>query len=314
MINTPTGTDERAPEDHSTPGPWWVRKPERYGEVVDAFVCAPDVQGFAYDAEILGDDEYRDEKSDGSGLRRKVADCELIVRLVNEHRASLGAAQVPAEPVAEVVLTMKMPGASPAWKPHKIIHASLAWFDANPVGTKLYAQPNPDSWNEAIEAVVKRIEGGSFLHDKSPAKLFANELAPVIRSMKRAPISAGAAQVPSLSEITDEFRGDNDKLVECIGSLLRLDAKGALVPHGIGGHARRLLAASAVRLSAPTAQPTGQAEGETPFAYYVHFPDADRGELVHDLDELTEDLTNERHEITPLYTRPVAAVEPSHII
>lgn len=64
-------------------------------------------------------------------------------------------------------------------------------------------------------------------------------------------------------------------------------------------------------LCAPTAQPTGQAEGETPFAYYVHFPDADRGELVHDLDELTEDLTNERHEITPLYTRPVAAVEPS---
>ena len=68
---------------------------------------------------------------------------------------------------------------------------------------------------------------------------------------------AGAAQVPSLSEITDEFRGDNDKLVECIGSLLRLDAKGALVPHGIGGFARDLLSAAAVRIAA-LSQPSQQ--------------------------------------------------------
>lgn len=58
----------------------------------------------------------------------------------------------------------------------------------------------PAGWNEAIEAAAKRIENGSFLHDKAPAKLFANELAPVIRSMKRAEPTAGAAQVPSLSE------------------------------------------------------------------------------------------------------------------
>lgn len=48
---------------------------------------------------------------------------------------------VAPEPVAEVVLTLRPPNASPAWKPHKMIHASLAWFDKNPVGTKLFAEP-----------------------------------------------------------------------------------------------------------------------------------------------------------------------------
>lgn len=43
------------------------------------------------------------------------------------------------EPVAEVVMSAAPVGGSPAWKPHKIIHASLAWLDSVPVGTKLYA-------------------------------------------------------------------------------------------------------------------------------------------------------------------------------
>lgn len=55
-----------------TPGPWSVRIHERDGEMLDCFVTAPDVNGFAYAAEILGDDEYR------SGLERKLADCHLI--------------------------------------------------------------------------------------------------------------------------------------------------------------------------------------------------------------------------------------------
>lgn len=58
--------------DKHTPGPWWVRTREVGGEVVDCFVAAKDVQGCAYDAEILGDDEYRD------GIERKLADCRLI--------------------------------------------------------------------------------------------------------------------------------------------------------------------------------------------------------------------------------------------
>lgn len=67
--------------DKATPGPWFVRKRTAFGEVADCFIAAPDVQGLAYDAEIMGDDEYRD------GVERKVADAELIVAAVNAYRA-----------------------------------------------------------------------------------------------------------------------------------------------------------------------------------------------------------------------------------
>lgn len=50
--------------------------------------------------------------------------------------------------------------------------------------------------------------------------------------------------------MNDTFRGDNAALIENIDSLLRLDAAGALVPHGVGGLARQLLAAAASRLAA----------------------------------------------------------------
>lgn len=64
-----------------TPGPWTVRRREHQGELLDCFVAAPDVNGFPYDAEILGDDEYRSENAAGldmPGLERKLADCTLI--------------------------------------------------------------------------------------------------------------------------------------------------------------------------------------------------------------------------------------------
>jgi hypothetical protein len=38
-----------------------------------------------------------------------------------------------------------------------------------------------------------------------------------------------------------------------------------------------------------------------PYAYAVYFPDQPKVELVHDLDELTDDLTNREHVITALY-------------
>lgn len=56
-----------------TPGPWWVRKNERNGDLRDCFVAAKDVNGFPYDAEVLGDDEYHT-----GGIGRKLADCHLI--------------------------------------------------------------------------------------------------------------------------------------------------------------------------------------------------------------------------------------------
>lgn len=46
----------------------------------------------------------------------------------------------------------------------------------------------------------------------------------------------------------DTFRGDTALLRDSIASLLELDADGALRPHGIGGHARKLLTAAYHRL------------------------------------------------------------------
>lgn len=47
----------------------------------------------------------------------------------------------------------------------------------------------------------------------------------------------------------DTFKGDNQHLISCIEALISLDAKGALVPHGVGAHARTLLAAAVQRLA-----------------------------------------------------------------
>ncbi len=41
-----------------------------------------------------------------------------------------------------------------------------------------------------------------------------------------------------------------------------------------------------------------------PYAYAVYFPDQPCEELVHELDDLTEDLTNREHTITKLYDTP----------
>lgn len=57
------------------------------------------------------------------------------------------------------------------------------------------------------------------------------------------PISDAGKMVP------DEFNGDNEHLVQCINSLLAMDAQGVMAPHGIGGHARTLLSSAASRLS-----------------------------------------------------------------
>lgn len=53
---------------------------------------------------------------------------------------------------------------------------------------------------------------------------------------------------PKQLVLVDDFRGDNASLVSNIKALLEMDAEGTLVPHGVGGHARGLLAAAALRL------------------------------------------------------------------
>lgn len=50
------------------------------------------------------------------------------------------------------------------------------------------------------------------------------------------------------------------------------------------------------------AEATQQASGERkPYAYAVYFPDQPTEELVHDLDELLDDMTNREHTITELF-------------
>lgn len=58
------------------------------------------------------------------------------------------------------------------------------------------------------------------------------------------------AEAEELARFPDTFRGSDAHLVRCIEALLSLDAKNALVPHGIGGHAKGLLSAAMHRLTA----------------------------------------------------------------
>jgi hypothetical protein len=56
-----------------TPAPWYPRiVRDEDGEVQMAFVSAKDVNGFSYDAEILGEDEYRGD------VDRQLSDVHLV--------------------------------------------------------------------------------------------------------------------------------------------------------------------------------------------------------------------------------------------
>lgn len=65
---------------------------------------------------------------------------------------------------------------------------------------------------------------------------------------------------------------------------------------------RRLWAMPKTAPQQATPEPVGE-----PYAYAVYFPDQPTEVLVHDLDELTDDLTNRQHAITELFDRPAAA-------
>jgi len=106
----------------------------------------------------------------------------------------------------------------------------------------------------------------------------------------------------------DEFRGDNTKLVGCIEALIELSDAGKLVPHGMGGHARGLLAAAANRLTA--AALSGQRVSE-PVAVCGARPDENLGprftaEEWHRLGQLPEG--------TKLYTAPPTAIPDGIVV
>jgi len=54
--------------------------------------------------------------------------------------------------------------------------------------------------------------------------------------------------------LEDTFKGDTLHLIDDIDALVEMSDKGVLAPHGLGGHARTLLSAAAVRLLTYTAQ------------------------------------------------------------
>lgn len=54
--------------------------------------------------------------------------------------------------------------------------------------------------------------------------------------------------------------------------------------------------------------------GQEPYAYAVYFPDQPSEELVHDLDDLSGDLTNREHTITPLYTAPQPVIPKGYVL
>jgi len=62
-------------------------------------------------------------------------------------------------------------------------------------------------------------------------------------------------------ELVDDFRGDDAHLIRSIEALIALSDAGALTPHGIGGHARALLSAAAVRLTPEPDQRGGEVGG-----------------------------------------------------
>lgn len=62
-------------------------------------------------------------------------------------------------------------------------------------------------------------------------------------------LASPAAPAQSVEPVaTDDFNGSTDNLIRSIMALLEMDAAGVLKPQGIGGHARKLLSASAARL------------------------------------------------------------------
>lgn len=54
-------------------------------------------------------------------------------------------------------------------------------------------------------------------------------------------------------EMTDNFKGDDEKLVSCIRALVQLDDSGSLTSP-LGGHARTMLEAACLRLAALIAE------------------------------------------------------------
>ena len=121
------------------------------------------------------------------------------------------------------------------------------------------AGPAWDKTRDSLATLLLGLAGHPFLNfDVACIALdVATERGMPLAYMRAAP-AAPALEAPAAPPVpVDEFRGDTPSLVRNIVALLELDADGALVPHGVGGHARGLLSAAAARLAAAPQAPAG---------------------------------------------------------
>lgn len=103
-------------------------------------------------------------------------------------------------------------------------------------GFKLYASPIPKDFLPAPAPAVQCSDCGMAWND--PQKHADTCVAEMLRQDVPAPA------VPD----GDDFNGTTPHLIQCMEALVRLDADGVLVPHGIGRDASKLLSAAANRL------------------------------------------------------------------
>ena len=227
-----------------------------------------------------------DERNRGNCSSSEGAACSahairrLAPAMLRAGRGCLAQIEEPAQPVAEICSASHDDAqfGERAIKPL----CDISGFE---YGTPLYAgaapaavapehPPMPETW-----AVVASIEGQDVVCISSNAlsgkgELTESEEQAVIGMAQHLlafvgyglppcdfdaddePAPAPALEAPAAPPVpVDEFRGDTPSLVRNIVALLELDADGALVPHGVGGHARGLLSAAAARLAAAPQAP-----------------------------------------------------------
>lgn len=101
--------------------------------------------------------------------------------------------------------------------------------------------------SEAITKALQQIADWNSHTTEFSVDYGSNGVRDFYRGIARAALSQ--AGQGGQGEAVDGFRGDDAALVRNITALIELSDDGALVPHGLGGHARALLSAAASRLA-----------------------------------------------------------------
>lgn len=153
----------------------------------------------------------------------------------------------------------------------------------------LYVDPVPEAkligFNQSLFAELQCIANSVETADGETIdrQNALSHAASVIRSHADDLLKDGPLVPPPEVTIQDNFNGDDRKLVECATALLELDAKGVLVPNGIGGHARAIIEAFVARSKAMQIHSKSTGEGK----WFVFDPEGNQ-ETLYDSRELAE--------------------------